>query len=319
MSQPTSHVPRSERQAERAARAEPERSRTGWPSEASVGAGPWHRAMRRLARNRAALAGALLLAAIALACFVLPELLALDPSRTAPELHHQPPSAAHPLGTDALGRDLLARVLVGGRTSLLVGLAAALASASIGVVWGGVAGYVGGAVDEALMRIVDFLYGLPYMFLVILVMLLFSDTARGRALPVFVALGLVQWLGMARIVRGEVLALRGRDFVLAARALGASDARILFRHVLPNCLGPIVVVATLGVPSVIILESYLSFLGLGVELSWGQLVAEGVAVVNPIASPWWLLVFPSAFLAATLLALNFLGDGLRDALDPRSG
>jgi len=282
-----------------------------------LAAGPWRSAWRRVRKNRAAVAGAWLLAAIALACFVAPALCALDPSTTAPALRHQPPSAAHWLGTDALGRDLLARVLVGGRTSLLVGLAATLASVAIGVAWGGVAGYFGGPLDEALMRIVDFLYGIPYMFLVILVMLLFADTARGEALPVFLALGLVQWLTMARIVRGQVLALRGRDFVLAARALGASHARILFRHVLPNCGSAIVVYATLSVPSVIILESYLSFLGLGVELSWGQLVAEGVAVVNPIRSPWWLLVFPGAFLAATLLALNFLGDGLRDALDPR--
>jgi len=248
---------------------------------------------------------------------VLPLLIALDPATTAPALRDLPPSAAHWLGTDALGRDLLARVLIGGRTSLAVGVAATLASVVIGVTWGGVAGLLGGAVDEALMRIVDFLYGIPYMFLVVLVMLLFADTARGQALPVFVALGLVQWLTMARIVRGQVLALRRTEFVLAARAAGASSARILFRHLLPNCLGPIVVYATLTVPSVIILESSLSFLGLGVELSWGQLVAEGVAVVNPIHSPWWLLAFPSGFLAATLLALNFLGDGLRDALDPR--
>jgi ABC-type dipeptide/oligopeptide/nickel transport system permease subunit len=268
-------------------------------------------------QNRAALAGAWLLLAIVAACCALPLLLALDPQTTAPALRFEPPCAAHWLGTDALGRDLLARLLVGGRTSLAIGLAATLASVGIGVVVGGIAGLRGGAVDEALMRVVDFLYGIPYMFLVILVMLLFADTARGEALPVFVALGLVQWLTMARIVRGQVLALRGSDFVLAARACGASEARILFRHLLPNCLGPIVVFATLTVPSVIILESYLSFLGLGVQLSWGQLVAEGVAVVNPIQSPWWLLAFPSGFLGATLLALNFLGDGLRDALDPR--
>jgi oligopeptide transport system permease protein len=280
--------------------------------------GPWQLAGRRLARNRAALAGALVLLAIAAACLALPALLGLEPTRTEPALRFAPPSAAHWLGTDALGRDLFARVLVGGRTSLGVGLAATLASVAIGVLWGGVAGFAGGALDEALMRIVDFLYGVPYMFLVVLVMLLFADTARGEALPVFVALGLVQWLTMARIVRGQVLALRRADFVLAARAVGASGARILVRHVLPSCLGPIVVYATLTVPSVIILESYLSFLGLGVELSWGQLVAEGVAVVNPIHSPWWLLAFPSGFLGATLLALNFLGDGLRDALDPRS-
>jgi oligopeptide transport system permease protein len=294
------------------ARSEPTASAVIGP-----GAGPWRQAWRRLRRNRAALAGALLLLAIALACFVLPLLVALDPTATEPALRFTPPSPAHWLGTDALGRDLFARVLVGGRTSLLVGLAATLASVAIGVVWGGVAGLLAGAADEALMRIVDFLYGVPYMFLVVLVMLLFADTARGQALPVFVALGLVQWLTMARIVRGQVLALRRSDFVLAARAAGAGTPRILFRHLLPNCLGPIVVYATLTVPSVIILESYLSFLGLGVELSWGQLVAEGVAVVNPIHSPWWLLAFPSGFLGATLLALNFLGDGLRDALDPR--
>jgi oligopeptide transport system permease protein len=286
-------------------------------SAARASHGPWRQAWRRLGRNRAALAGAALLLAIAGACFALPLCVALDPTATEPALRFAPPSAAHPLGTDALGRDLAARVLIGGRTSLLVGLAATLASVAIGVAWGGVAGLVGGAVDEALMRIVDFLYGIPYMFLVVLVMLLFADTARGQALPVFVALGLVQWLTMARIVRGQVLALRRADFVLAARATGAGGARILLRHLLPNCLGPIVVYATLTVPSVIILESYLSFLGLGVELSWGQLVAEGVAVVNPIQSPWWLLAFPSGFLGATLLALNFLGDGLRDALDPR--
>jgi len=169
-----------------------------------------------------------------------------------------------------------------------------------------------------MMGFVDFLYGVPYMFLVILIMLLFSDTARGDPLPVFVALGLVQWLTMARIVRGEVLSLREREFVLAARLAGASDPRILLRHVLPNVLGPVIVYATLTVPSVIILESFLSFLGLGVALSWGELVAEAVSVVNPIRSYWWLLFCPSVFLAATLLALNFLGDGLRDALDPRS-
>jgi oligopeptide transport system permease protein len=173
-------------------------------------------------------------------------------------------------------------------------------------------------VDELLMRFVDFLYGVPYMFLVILVMLLFSDTARGEPVPVFLALGLVQWLTMARIVRGQVLSQRGQDYVLAARALGAGDGVILLRHLLPNTLGPIVVYATLTVPTVIILESFLSFLGLGVALSWGQLVAEGVSVVNPLRSPWWLLFWPALFLAATLIALNFLGDGLRDALDPRS-
>jgi oligopeptide transport system permease protein len=282
-----------------------------------VSEGPWRSAGRRLRRNRAAAAGALLIFAIAFACFVLPLLVQLDPSATAPAQRFTPPSADHWLGTDALGRDLLARVLLGGRTSLLVGFAATLASVAIGVLWGGLAGLTGGVVDEVMMRVVDLLYGVPYMFLVVLVMLLFADTARGQALPVFVALGLVQWLTMARIVRGQVLSLRRSEFVLAARAAGAGLPRILLRHLLPNCLGPIVVYATLTVPSVIILESYLSFLGLGVQLSWGQLVAEGVSVVNPVHSPWWVLAFPSGLLAVTLLALNFLGDGLRDALDPR--
>jgi oligopeptide transport system permease protein len=188
----------------------------------------------------------------------------------------------------------------------------------VGVGFGALAGYYGGKLDEAMMRIVDFLYGLPYMFLVILIMLLFSETARGEALPVFLALGLVQWLTMARIVRGQVLTLRHQEFVLAAELMGASDLRIVFRHILPNVVGVIVVYATLMVPSVIILESFLSFLGLGVTLSWGQLVSDGVAVVNPVDSYWWLLFWPSLFLAATLRSLNFLGDGLRDALDPKS-
>jgi len=284
----------------------------------SGGAGPFAEAFARLRRDPGALAGAALLAAIAAACAFGPWLLGQDPLATAPALRHQPPSAAHWFGTDALGRDLLARVLVGGRTSLAVGLAATAVSVGIGTLYGAVAGLYGGRIDELLMRVVDFLYGVPYMFLVILIMLLFSDTARGEPLPVFVALGLVQWLTMARIVRGQVLSLREREFVLAARVAGAGDARILLRHLLPNALGPVVVYATLTVPAVILLESFLSFLGLGVALSWGELVAEGVSVVNPVRSYWWLLAFPSGFLAATLLALNFLGDGLRDALDPRS-
>ena len=261
--------------------------------------------------------GAALLAAVTLACAVGPWLWPVDPFATDPAARLLAPHWSHPFGTDALGRDLLARVLAGGRVSLAIGIAATLTSVLIGVVVGGAAGFYGGRVDEVLMRGVDFLYGVPYMFLVILIMLLFSETARGQPLPVFLALGLVQWLTMARIVRGEILALRGRDFVLAARALGARDAEILWRHLLPNALGPIVVYATLTVPTVIILESFLSYLGLGLALSWGQLVAEGVAVINPLRSSGWLLVWPAGLLASTLLALNFLGDGLRDALDPR--
>jgi oligopeptide transport system permease protein len=282
------------------------------------GLSPGRRALRRLARSRPAMLGLASLVCIVASCFLLPLLFGLDPASVEPSQQHQPPSLAYPFGTDGLGRDYLARVLVGGQTSLLVGIFATLASVSVGVSVGATAGYFGGRLDEVLMRIVDFLYGIPYMFLVILVMLMFSETARGEALPVFVALGLVQWLTMARVVRGQVLALRSREFVLAARLLGASDARVIARHILPNVAGVISVYATLTVPSVIILESFLSFLGLGVKLSWGQLTAEAVGVINPIRSFWWLLLWPSAFLGLTLLSLNHLGDGLRDALDPRA-
>jgi len=278
---------------------------------------PFRLALQRLLRNRVAIVGGLVLTLIAFACVLLPVLLGLDPNSTHPALRNQPPSAHFLFGTDNLGRDLVARVLVGGRTSLLVGLAATAVSVLVGVAYGAIAGFYGGKIDEAMMRLVDFMYGLPYMFLVILIMLMFSETARGDMLPVFLALGLVQWLTMARIVRGQVLALRRQEFVLAAELLGASDARILIRHVLPNVFGVIMVYATLMVPSVIILESFLSFLGLGVALSWGQLVSEGIAVINPIRSYWWILLWPSLFLGLTLISLNFLGDGLRDALDPK--
>jgi oligopeptide transport system permease protein len=279
---------------------------------------PWQRARRRLQKNKAAILGLTLLVLMALACALLPPLLGLDANITSPVNRNQPPSSRFWFGTDALGRDVFARVLVGGRTSLAIGGAATLVSVVVGVAYGGAAGFFGGRVDDVMMRIVDFLYGLPYMFLVILIMLLFAERARGEPLPVFLALGLVQWLTMARIVRGQVMSLRHREFVAAAELLGASDARILLRHILPNVVGVIVVYATLMVPSVIILEAFLSFLGLGVALSWGQLVADGVAVVNPIHSFWWVLLWPSLFLGATLLSLNFLGDGLRDALDPKS-
>ena len=280
--------------------------------------GPWADALRRLRKNRLAVLGAALIVAITVFCFVLPILLGLDPATTHPGERHLPPTGSHWFGTDALGRDYLARVLVGGQTSLLVGFAATLASVLIGVLYGAVAGYYGGRIDEVMMRLVDFLYGVPYMFLVILIMLLFSETARGDPLPVFIALGLVEWLTMARVVRGQVLTLREREFVLAARLLGATDMKVIVRHVLPNIAGIVTVYATLTVPAVIILESFLSFLGLGVKLSWGQLVAEAVGVVNPIRSYWWLLLWPSLFLGATLFSLNFLGDGLRDAVDPKS-
>lgn len=288
------------------------------PQTVVRGRSPWELALGRLKRNRFALAGALMLALVTLSCFAVPSLLGFDPDTTDPKYRNLPPSLEHWFGTDGLGRDYAARVLIGGQTSLLVGLVATLTCVVIGVLYGAFAGYHGGRVDEVLMRIVDFLYGIPYMFLVILIMLLFSESARGDPIPVFVALGLVQWLTMARVIRGQVLTLREREFVLAARLLGASDWRVIVRHILPNILSVVAVYATLTVPTVIILESFLSFLGLGLKLSWGQLVSEAVGTINPLSFYWWLLLFPSGLLAVTLFSLNFLGDGLRDAVDPKT-
>jgi oligopeptide transport system permease protein len=263
----------------------------------------------------------LVLVLLVLACFLLPALFPawLDPKTTNLAAQRRAPSADHWFGTDNLGRDYMARVLVGGQVSLLIGLVGALVVVLVGTAYGAIAGYRGGRVDDAMMRFVDFLYGIPYMFLVILIMLMFDDADRGKnPVPIFAALALVQWLTMARIVRGQVMSLRHREFVLAARTMGASGTRILLRHVLPNCLGVIVVYGTLTVPQMILLESFLSYLGLGSNISWGILVSDGVAVINPIRQDSWLLLFPSLFIAVTLLSLNFLGDGLRDAIDPKS-
>ncbi len=228
----------------------------------------------------------------------------------------QPPSLTHPCGTDLAGRDLLVRIAHGGRISLLVGLVATLVSLVIGVSWGATAGYAGGRVDHLMMRLVDLLYSLPFMFFVILLVTYF-----GRSLLLlFIALGAVQWLTMSRIVRGQVLSLKGQPFVEAAHALGASRTAILWRHLIPNLVGPVIVYATLTVPGVMLEEAFLSFLGLGVSppaTSWGLLTAEGAATITAVRTHWWLVVFPGAALSLSLFALNFLGDGLRDALDPR--
>jgi oligopeptide transport system permease protein len=273
----------------------------------------WSDAWRRLRRNRAAVvAGWTLLAIGVLATFApwLPGLA--DPAAQDLALGASPPSWQHPFGTDELGRDTLARTLHGGRISLLVGLIGTLVSLLIGVTYGALSGYLGGKTDEVMMRFVDILYSLPYIFLVILLLVFFSRSL----IMLFVALGLVQWLTMARIVRGQVLSLKNQNFVEAARALGVQNRSIVFRHIVPNTLGPVIVYTTLTVPAVILQEAFLSFLGLGVQppaASWGTLVSDGARLLALFP---WLVIFPGIALSLTLLCFNFLGDGLRDALDP---
>jgi peptide/nickel transport system permease protein/oligopeptide transport system permease protein len=287
--------------------------------------------MQRLLRNRAAVACLAILGLLAVAAFLGPLFFS---KADVSSLQYAPPSWAHPFGTDVNGRDLLYRVLTGTRISLIVGICGATVSLVIGTAYGLVSGYLGGRIDGAMMRLVDILYSIPRLIFVLVLINAFNrhlqDFASARGwqwlvdyssiVILVLALGIIEWLTMARIVRGQVLALKTRQFVTAARALGQSHIRILLRHLLPNLLGVIIIYLTLTIPAVIIDESFLSFLGLGVQApqsSLGSLLSDGTSAINPIRNLSWLLVFPAGVMAATLLALNFLGDALRDALDPR--
>lgn len=301
----------------------------------------WQDAWRRLRRNKAAVASLVVLAFIAIACVIGPSLLPwglddVDYSsfQTAPTFEVQPDGTApHYFGTEANGRDVLVRTLYGGQISLLVGIVSTIVSLVIGVTYGATAGYLGGRADSLMMRFVDILYSLPFMFFVILLVVFlpdrveqllnwvglsaFANKAAVNIILIFVGIGAVEWLDMARIVRGQTLSIKRKEYIEAAHACGASTGRIIRKHVIPNTLGPVIVYVTLTVPKVILLESFLSFLGLGVQepmTSWGVLINDGAKNVQ-IA--WWMLVFPATFLATTLFCLNFIGDGLRDALDPR--
>ena len=294
---------------------------------------PNQRAWLRLRRNKpAVVSAAFLLLMLALALLV--PLLSPHAADHGSDAQFAVPGAAHWFGTDVHGRDVFTRVFAGARISLLVGAVGTAVSLVIGVCWGLVAGYVGGRLDGLMMRFVDVLYSLPsIIFVIVLITTLETLFKRllaqiapdlsgsARLLFLFVGLGAVSWLTMARIVRGQVLSLRHRPFVLASQALGAGHARILFRHILPNVTGIVIVYLTLTVPAIVLYESFLSYLGLGIQppqASLGTLIAEGAAQINPIRVYWWLVVCPGSELALTLLALNFLGDGLRDALDPRA-
>ncbi len=287
---------------------------------------PWRDAWRRLRRDRAAMVGLIVVTVMVAASLFAPLIAPYDPNTQDLEIQLTGPSSQHLFGTDDKGRDLLSRVLHGGRVSWMVGFLATTVSILIGVTWGAVAAFVGGKVDNLMMRIVDVMYTIPFLFLAILFMVV-ARTMREEAgwevnelYLVFIAIGAVSWLTVSRIVRGEVLSIREREFVQAARALGLSRTRVLFRHVVPNLMGVVIVYSSLTVPRVMLEESFLSFLGLGVQppdASWGSLAAVGAEVINPVHSYWWLVLFPGAALAVTLFGLNFLGDGLRDALDPR--
>ena len=304
---------------------------------------PGQRAWRRFHKNRAARFSAWFLIFLLLLLVLWPLLLKVSGGQFA-KMHNPdelsdaqfaPPGAMHWFGTDEHGRDLFSRTIYGAQVSLLVGIVGAGVSLVIGVLWGAIAGYVGGRLDSALMRIVDILYSLPSIIFVIVLITTLGELMKqshyiqkspaaasvSQVVFLFVGLGAVSWLTMARIVRGQVLSLRSRAFVEASRTLGARNRRIIFYHIIPNIMGVAITYVALTVPSIILYESFLSFLGLGVQApmaSWGTLISEGVSQINPIRIYWWLIIFPGGVMVVTLLALNFLGDGLRDAWDVKS-
>ena len=282
-------------------------------ADAEGGSSLWQDAWLRLKKNRAAVAGGVVLLTMVILALLTPLIAPYSYEAQNLDLGASPPSAAHWLGTDIFGRDLLTQILYGGRISLAVGFIATAVALVIGVTWGAVAGYVGGRVDAAMMRFVDILYALPFMIFIILLMVVFGR----NILLLFLAIGAVEWLTMARIMRTQVQALRQQEFVEAAISLGLSPSAIIFKHIIPNAIGPIIVYTTLTIPSVMLLEAFLSFLGLGIQppqTSWGLLISYGAETMEEYP---WLLIFPGLALTITLFSLNFLGDGLRDALDVR--
>ena len=312
-------------------------TRADAPDTVEKGESLWVGAWHRLRKNKMALAGGVFILLLAGLSFMGPFFLEGDYyTNTVLEDKLQPPGGDYPLGADHLGRDQLGRIIKGGQISLLVGLVATFVSLTIGIGYGTISGYFGGKVDSVMMRLVDILYSLPFVIFVILLMVFAKDLgdsidawfkARGsefsisgqwNMLLLFVAIGAVEWLTMARIVRGQVMSLRQQEFIEACISLGLPTRRIIFRHMVPNVLGPVIVYTTLTIPAVMLLEAFLSFLGLGVQPptpSWGLLIKDGA---DRMREAWWKLVFPGALFAITLFSFNFVGDGLRDALDPKT-
>ena len=271
-------------------------------------------AFLRLTTNKLSLFSLIYIISLVLIALVTPFIAPYDYAYQDLAIGASPPSADHLLGTDTLGRDLLTRMMYGSRISLMVGFLATSVALVIGVIWGTIAGFAGGKVDAIMMRIVDTLYGIPFIILIILLMVIFGR----NLILLFLAIGAVEWLTMARIVRSQVLNLSKQEFILSAEAMGVNKSSIVFRHLIPNAMGPVIVYATLTVPQIMLLESFLSFLGLGVQpplSSWGLLIRDGAVSMEEY---WWLLIFPSLAFSLTLFSLNFIGDGLRDAIDPRT-